>query len=352
MSHEVTAGTRVVVIGESSWHRIDNKFPVGTKMLAREAVTAAGMDDGIRREHPVVTIDGETIQLPDLATFRIAPDGSRHYMGVQSAEFTPISNMELAGLIDDSGITKEFPVATAGSLREGRVSFITLDVGMTTIGGENVGQYMAINDGKDGSRGLNLLYTNVREVCANTVAMAEGSSKLNLQLVHRPSVRGDFEMALDLMAAIKETAKQHRARLERLTTKKLKIQTVEQILEAAYPITDRGGKAAIYRELVEAGKFDSMSEDRKKELRKAHYISEQAASRALERRAAAYRNWERICGDSALLKPSLRGTGWSLFNAITEEENHRDGWGNVAESILIGDRNKTMMLALKAVEAA
>jgi hypothetical protein len=212
MADLVTSGTRVVVVGESAWHKIENKFAVGTRMTAEEAVDHANMDHGLVREYPTVVIDGQTVTLPDKATYLRRPDGTLEYLGVQSAEFTPLTNRELARLIDGTGITKQFPIETAGSIKDGRVTFFTLNVGETTIGGENVGQYLAINDGKDGTRGLSILYTMVREVCANTVAMAEASSRLHIQISHRPGVANDFTIALDLMAAVKRTTEQMRER--------------------------------------------------------------------------------------------------------------------------------------------
>lgn len=350
--HEITEGTRVVTVGESAWHRIENNFPVGTRMTAEEAVNYAGMDDGIERAFPTVVINGETITLPEKATFLRKPDGTLDYIGTQGAEFTPLSNMELARLIDGSGVTKEYPIETAGSLKGGKWVFFTMNVGMTTIGGENVGQYMAVNDGKDGTRSLSLIYTAVREVCANTVAMAEAGSRLQLQLTHRPGVAQDFALAMDLMLAIKQTTAAMRERFEALTRKKLNAAKIKLVMDAAYPYKRGAGRTQLADQLKADGKLELLAPEKRKPLEHALKYEANAEARALERRAAALANLERIQSNSELLNPALRGTAWAVWNAVTEIENHRDGWGNVAESILVGERAQAMQRALVAAERA
>jgi hypothetical protein len=124
---------------------------------------------------------------------------------------------------------------------------------------------------------------------------------------------------------------------------------VQDVYATAYPYQPRGGKARLLAEMSQE-KIDLLPHAQRTELLKAKRFDDNAASRAMERRRMAFENYERICSSADLLRPELRGTAWAAWNALTEQENHREGNGNIPESILIGDRGQTMLRALTAVE--
>lgn len=136
------------------------------------------------------------------------------------------------------------------------------------------------------------------------------------------------------------------SQLDRIAAFKVTQDQVQAIVEAAYPTPKEVGGRAQLEKIIGSEKFLLLPSDRQAQLRRAQYVSEQATARAMERRKAAVLNYERICGDSALLKVDLRGTAWAAYNAVTEIENWRVSRGqsdsDAFESILIGDRGKAM----------
>jgi hypothetical protein len=342
-------GDMFLARGEGGWNRKGETIPEDLKLTAAEGTQRVGMDFGIETVVTTALVDGEQVEIPgQRAIFRgpVPSDPNKRFLGMVSDTFTPLTNMDIATALDASGVPAEWPLETIGTLEDGRQAFWTFRLPVVGVGGEDLARYLSVIAGHDGKNGVRTMLNMTRIVCRNTSRFADAEAKIKITLKHGPSVKADFALAVDLVAAVKRSAASMQSQLDRIAAFKVTQDQVQAIVEAAYPTPKEVGGRAQLEKIIGSEKFLLLPSDRQAQLRRAQYVSEQATARAMERRKAAVLNYERICGDSALLKVDLRGTAWAAYNAVTEIENWRVSRGqsdsDAFESILIGDRGKAM----------
>jgi len=210
MAHEldITNGQASFANARSdAWHRLGTS--VGHAMTAREALDASHLANwNVRKmpllipQEPIITVDGVTtpapIPVPDMfATVRDNPivAGQVDYLGTVGTKYEPVQNEAscsiLDALTDESGAHFE----TAGALRGGRETFVTMRLpkSMTLAGRDGnpdrTDWYLAALNSHDGSSRFRLLLTSVRIVCANTQAAAIAGAKSSYGIRHTAGAR-------------------------------------------------------------------------------------------------------------------------------------------------------------------
>jgi phage/plasmid-like protein (TIGR03299 family) len=210
MAHELDITNGVASFANSrsdAWHRLGTS--IGHAMTAREALEAAHLANwNVRKmplvipQAPVITPDGVTtpppVPVPDMfATVRDNPvvAGQVDYLGVVGTKYEPVQNEAscavLDALTDESGAHFE----TAGALKGGRETFITMKLPKTmTFEGRDGSKdrtdwYIAALNSHDASSKFRLLLTSVRIVCANTQAAAIAGAKSTFGIRHTTGAR-------------------------------------------------------------------------------------------------------------------------------------------------------------------
>jgi phage/plasmid-like protein (TIGR03299 family) len=184
---------------EDAWHRLgvtlDSTFDAQTAL--KEAHLA---DWNVRKVSLVAHDDDGTRVLVDnrWATVYTNPVTSEtQYLGVVGSHYEPIQNEHHVGLldaiVDESGAHFE----TAGSLRGGRETFVSMKLPNTMkVGGvDPVDLYLVALNSHDGSSAFRFLITPVRVVCANTQAAALGAAKSSFSVRHVKGATGAIEEA-------------------------------------------------------------------------------------------------------------------------------------------------------------
>ncbi len=216
MAHELDSTNGTVSFANSrsdAWHRLGQS--VGHTMTAREAMQAAHLAGwNVRKmalqipqpvlltEHGVTT--PAPIPVPDkFATVRDNPivSGQVDYLGVVGSKYTPLQNEDscalLDALTDESGAHFE----TAGALRGGRESFVTMKLpeSMTFDGvdgsKDRTDFYLAALNSHDGSSSFRFLVTPTRIVCANTQTAAISNAKASFTIRHTGGARAAIHEA-------------------------------------------------------------------------------------------------------------------------------------------------------------
>lgn len=189
-----------VSVRENAWHSLGTVVP--NELTADEALRFAHLADWNVRKEPLFIASGQEVA-DRFATIRDNPFevGKVDVLGVVGKKYEPIQNEDhadlLDALVDESGAHFE----TAGSLKGGTQTFITMKLpNHITIGDvDNVETYIAALNSHDGSKAFQFIVTPVRIVCANTQAAAIRDAK------SRFSVRHTKKGAEGIIAQARET---------------------------------------------------------------------------------------------------------------------------------------------------
>jgi phage/plasmid-like protein (TIGR03299 family) len=305
MAHEIdhTAGIYSFANSRSDhWHRLGQS--VGHTMTAREALDAAHLSNWNVRKmplqvplQPILTDDGVTtpspLAVPDYyATVRTNPiHGGTDVLGVVGSKYEPVQNEEscelLDALTDESGAHFE----TAGALRGGRETFITMKLPNTMVFDGRDGShdrtefYLAALNSHDGSSAWRGLITPVRIVCANTQSAAIGSAKASFSIRHTGGAKASIAEA---RAALK------------LTWRAIDVFETEAAALYATPM-DTDDMRRFANTLLE--------------------VDDAATTATLRHRREKASGIVKLWTSSPTIAP-IAGTRWAAYNAVTEYLDH------------------------------
>jgi phage/plasmid-like protein (TIGR03299 family) len=211
---DITAGAASFANARSDhWHRLGQS--VGHAMTAREALDAAHLAGwNVRKmalqvpQEPIITADGaataDPLAVADFyATVRTNPiHGGTDVLGVVGSKYVPVQNEASCDLLD--ALVEEAGDAhyeTAGALRGGRETFVTMKLPNTMIfdgvdgSQDRTDFYIAGLNSHDGSSAFRLLVTPVRIVCANTQSAAISRAKASFSIRHTGGAKASIAQA-------------------------------------------------------------------------------------------------------------------------------------------------------------
>lgn len=186
-------------VGQAAWHRLGSVFKVGEgPKEAREAIVVAGADFLVEpREVFVKGPDGSWIELEGFKAICRVDTGE--CLGVVTNQYVPVQNVDKFSFFDPWIQSGEADYESAGVLKGGKIVFIQCKINADpfVVGkGDEVLPYLTLNGGHGGGKGIHVFYTKIREVCWNTVNMAEAAVGDRMIRIHH---RGDPLKALKLV---------------------------------------------------------------------------------------------------------------------------------------------------------
>ena len=199
------------------------------------------------------------------------------------------------------------PVETTAALKHGAVFLLSTKLPDYDIAGDEIENYMLVDNHMTGTGACHVRVTPVRVVCQNTLSMAISQSGETHRIVHTGNPLQEledwmvsiYEYAVNTSGAVKEA-------FEILAKAQMTEKAIKTIMKETYPLPVGPHKEAA---------FDAAVKTRSSVL---HLFNGMAAG-----------------ADSKAFK----GTAWGLYNSVVEFEDryHRAG-RNFAESILFGSR--------------
>jgi phage/plasmid-like protein (TIGR03299 family) len=163
-------------LGAMPWHQDSTKLD--KPPTSKEAIVEAGLNWRILTAPIYMQTPGSEIvanaytQVPEGQV--VIRETDKKVLGVVGPRWTPVQNQDAFNFFDPLVQDGLAVYHTAGSLREGRTIWILAQIGeeRNVIGEDNIGQFLLLSVGHDGTRGIHLLPTPIRVVCANTEGMA------------------------------------------------------------------------------------------------------------------------------------------------------------------------------------
>lgn len=192
MSHEVETAAYA---REPAWHRLGNVFAKDA-VKADEMKQLAGLD-WLVEKIPLFGVYANggpelEITVPShmavIRTDRI----EQGPLGVVGHQHQLLQNHELLEFCELLQDTDEATLVTAGSLRKGRVVWVTAKIAVTVqIAGmedEKIEPFIMLTNAHDGSRSLTAVTTPVRTVCMNTLNLAISKAVRAWSVRHTPGM--------------------------------------------------------------------------------------------------------------------------------------------------------------------
>ena len=284
MPHEIESMT---FAGQTPWHGLGTALADDDLYDWPRACIKAGLDWEAETV-PLLTADTQ-VKVSHVAVRR-KTDG--RVLGVVGPRYAVLQNREAFRWFQPFLEAKEAALHTAGSLKQGSRVWVLAKMNrdpLVIAAGDEVEKFILMSHGHDGSLAVRVGFTPVRVVCANTLAMAHGSeaSKL-IRVKHTRDVHENLANIREVMdlanAEFEATAEQYRllarktinqADLRKYVKKVLKIEDDPKPSARVLNIIDQ------ITGLMDAGRGNDL--------------------------------------------PSVRGTYWAGYNAVTDYLSHHYG---------------------------
>jgi phage/plasmid-like protein (TIGR03299 family) len=296
MAHELetmaNGQTAFVSARLSAWHQLGT---VADDCMTAEQVMAKAFLGGwmvrkIALQGVETTPDGVSIiECPDrrMTVRTNIFTGATEYLGIVGTDYATVQNEEAAEvlncLVDASGAHFE----TAGSLRGGRMVFITLKLptAMQVAGVDDMDLYLCATTSHDGTSALRVDASPIRVVCANTQRAAIAHSKGSYIFRHTANVRQQISQAREAMGLMWKFLDGFQAEAEKMLNETLTMGEFEKVITELWPVADDAS--------------ETTRNNAKKRASTLRYLIRDADT-----------------------QQAIKGTRWAGFQAITEYVDH------------------------------
>ena len=296
MAHELetmTNGQTAFVSARlSAWHQLGT---VTDDCMTAEQVMAKAFLGGwmvrkIALQGVETTPDGVTIiECPDkrMTVRTNIFTGATEYLGIVGTDYATVQNEEAAEVLNRLVDESEAHFETAGSLRGGRMVFITLKLptGMQIAGVDDMDLYLCATTSHDGTSALRVDASPIRVVCANTQRAAIAHSKGSYTFRHTSNVRQQISQAREAMGLMWKFLDGFQTEAEKMLNETLTMGEFEKVIAELWPVA---GDAS-----------ETTKNNAKKRASTLRYLIRDADT-----------------------QKAIKGTRWAGFQAVTEYVDH------------------------------
>jgi phage/plasmid-like protein (TIGR03299 family) len=195
--------------GEVPWHGLG--VPVDDTMTPEEMLEAADLDWTVSKR-PAYTIDSPTWS-EDVGLLNaeghhfIVRDTDSRVLSACGEDYVPFQNAETFRFFKKFVSNGEMKMETAGSLKDGQDiwGLAKLESSFELPGGDRVEGFLLINSPHVSGKALTIMFTPIRVVCANTMALALNSEGKRFRVLHLQAFDDDIMKAAEEALGISET---------------------------------------------------------------------------------------------------------------------------------------------------
>jgi len=216
------------------WHGLGT--PVEEAPTSADALKLAGLDWKVEGK-PIFTDNG--IRIPGYVANTRDNDGS--VLGVVTEKYKIVQN-EDAFAFTDSLIGGEVRYETAGSLRNGKSTFLLAKLPDTKILDDDFGQYLCFTNTHDGSGAVKVMMTPVRVVCNNTLNLALNTTKRMWTCKHMGSMKDKLHEAEETLGFAHKYMDNLAVVAERLANVSLRDEEIQAIVAEMFPMDENSSE--------------------------------------------------------------------------------------------------------------
>lgn len=239
MSHNIES---MFFVREKPWHFAETKEV--SKMVqeapnSAEALKAAGLD-WIVEPKPIYTeidsVFGKSMaQIPGFVANTRNIDG--HVLGIVTDSYKIVQNTD-AFAFTDALIGGDVRYETAGSLGEGKRTWLLARLPETEIVGDKTEQYLVFTNTFDGSGSVRVSCTPVRVVCQNTLNLALSTAKRSWSIRHTTNINMRLKEAHDALQLSNQYIHALQRKAEKMATYRLSDRELDGLIAKLFPIAE------------------------------------------------------------------------------------------------------------------
>ena len=234
------------------------------------------------------TIETEIVPVPNMVA-NVRSD-NRKVLGVVSTWYKPVQNFEafnfVDGLVADGSIRYE----AAGSLKGGRTVWLLARMpgDLVVAPGDTTQRYILFVNGHDGLRAVRVMPTSVRVVCQNTLNLAlnQNNAERSLIIPHMGDIHGKLDAARTVLGLVSGQFTQFATHATKMAFTGITHDEQARYIYDSFPDDDDPDADNTQRENV------------RREIAK-------------------------LLDDGPQAIPSIRGSVWATFNAVTQYIDHQ-----------------------------
>ena len=212
------------------WHGLG--VAVDECLTSADALKVAGLDWKVDAR-PVFTDNG--IKIPGyVANTR---DSDNSVLGIVSDKYKIVQNVD-AFAFTDSLIGGDCRYETAGSLRNGKSTFMLAKLPEKKILGDDFGNYICFTNTHDGTGAVKVCMTPIRVVCNNTLNLALNTSKRIWTCKHMGRMEDKLHEAEVTLGLAEEYMDNLNIVAERLANVSLSDDEIRAIVAEMFPMND------------------------------------------------------------------------------------------------------------------
>ena len=219
---------------ELPWHGLG--LVVDEAPTSADAIKLAGLDWEVeKRQQFVAGRDGRFVPLPGVyAMTRVTDD---RYLGTVKSRYQPFQNRDAFEFADHLVGEKYAYYETAGSLRDGRMIFMSMHVpeAVMVAGEDRHDAYILLRTAHDGSASLGAYVTMIRPVCMNTVTLGIQTATHKWTMPHVGDLQSKIAEARQTLELTNKYVEAFSALGDRLMHTPVDRDRSEEILRAVLP---------------------------------------------------------------------------------------------------------------------
>lgn len=285
MTHQISAHSgknEMAYAGDKPWHNLGIQVP--GLMTTTEALRASHLEWEVEKV-PVLSSEDLT---PVPKAFTIIRKDTNQPLGIVGERYMPISNGEAFRFFDVALGEGQGQIETIGALGNGERVWCMAKMPDTfeVVPGDPVDRYLLCWTSHDGSKSMEVLFTNIRVVCHNTLSAALRGASNKVSIKHTSNWEQRMEMAHVMLFKSEEYWRKMRE------------------------VSSHLAQTSVSR--VEVGGFlDSMFSSKE--------VLPWEKTKVNEGKERVLQLLEEGRGTDI---PGVQGTAWGLFNAYTEYLDH------------------------------
>jgi phage/plasmid-like protein (TIGR03299 family) len=190
-----------------AWHGLGKVF--NQEISIEQALQESGLDFHVDKLPNIHRLPSGLDIVSDSSFFTVRTDVQKVLGTRLGPDYTVYQNMEALDIVDELLNTGKLIIETVGAIDEGRKVFVCMKFNEPIIvgGSDVVYQYLLLVNSHDGSLAITAMLTNVRVVCANTLAAALGGAKGAHKIRHTRNAADRVKEAFTIMGLLEDTAK-------------------------------------------------------------------------------------------------------------------------------------------------